>query len=207
MAVRFSVLHAGHCFAPQKHYFFVSGTNLCWRLSKSQCLVRPEWLGKLIKIIHIIRSLTRDLQVVATRLNHYATTYPPIPRELSSSELCASETPLFSPCAQGSAGKPDAWPHGTPPVSLPGHVCVFVPIVAKQRLREHVPTATNKSKITVEGVLFYAVPFISKRSRFVMYISLSLLGNGWVHTIPRQRGTVSVVVFYAIPVYQRKIGD
>jgi hypothetical protein len=30
---------------PQKHYFYVSGTHFCYRLSKPQGLVRPEGLG------------------------------------------------------------------------------------------------------------------------------------------------------------------
>jgi hypothetical protein len=33
--------------APQKHYFSVSGTHFCQRLSKPQGLVRLEVLGKL----------------------------------------------------------------------------------------------------------------------------------------------------------------
>jgi hypothetical protein len=48
---------------PQKHYFCVSDTHFCYRLSKLQDLVRPEGLGKLKKkiIIHLIGSRTRDL--------------------------------------------------------------------------------------------------------------------------------------------------
>jgi hypothetical protein len=45
-----SPTHRPH-FAPQKHhYFYVSGTNFCSRLSKLQGLVRLEGLGKLKKI-------------------------------------------------------------------------------------------------------------------------------------------------------------
>jgi hypothetical protein len=61
MAVRLSALRTGRCFTSQKHYFYVSGTHL--RLSKPQDLVRPEGLGNLIKIIHLIGSRTRDLTV------------------------------------------------------------------------------------------------------------------------------------------------
>jgi hypothetical protein len=63
MAVRLSALRTGHCFTPQKHYFYASGTHFCWKLSKPQGLVRPEGFGKLIKIIHLIESRTRDLPV------------------------------------------------------------------------------------------------------------------------------------------------
>jgi hypothetical protein len=63
MAVRLSALHTGNCFTPQKHYFYASGTHFCQRLSKHQDLVRPEGLGKLIKIIHLIGSRTHDLPV------------------------------------------------------------------------------------------------------------------------------------------------
>jgi hypothetical protein len=45
---------------PQK-YFSVSGTHLCSSMSKPQGLVRPEGLRKLIKIIHLIGSQTRNL--------------------------------------------------------------------------------------------------------------------------------------------------
>jgi hypothetical protein len=40
-----SLTHPPH-FTPQKHYFNVSGTHYCQRLSKSQGLERPEGLGK-----------------------------------------------------------------------------------------------------------------------------------------------------------------
>jgi hypothetical protein len=63
MAVRLSVLRAGRCFTPLKHYFYASGTHFCYRLSKPQGLVRLEGLGKLIKIIHLIGSRTCDLPV------------------------------------------------------------------------------------------------------------------------------------------------
>jgi hypothetical protein len=63
MAVRLSALRAGHCFTPQKHYFYASGIHFCSRLSKPQGLVRPEGLGKLKKSIHLIGSPTRDLPV------------------------------------------------------------------------------------------------------------------------------------------------
>jgi hypothetical protein len=34
-------------YTPQKHYFSASGNYFCYRLSKSQGLVRPERLGQL----------------------------------------------------------------------------------------------------------------------------------------------------------------
>jgi hypothetical protein len=56
MAVRLSALRASRCLTPQKHYFYASGTHFCKRLSKPQGLLRPEGLGKLIKIIHLVGS-------------------------------------------------------------------------------------------------------------------------------------------------------
>jgi hypothetical protein len=46
---------------PQKHYFSVSGTHFCYRLSEPQGLVRLEGFGKLEKFIHLIGCRTRDL--------------------------------------------------------------------------------------------------------------------------------------------------
>jgi hypothetical protein len=63
MAVRLSALRTGRCFTPQKHYFYASDTHFCKRLSKPQGLMGPEGLGKLIKIIPLIGSRTRDLPV------------------------------------------------------------------------------------------------------------------------------------------------
>jgi hypothetical protein len=56
MAVRLSALRADHRFALQKYYFSAFGINICQRLSKFQGPVRPERLGKLVKIIHHVRS-------------------------------------------------------------------------------------------------------------------------------------------------------
>jgi hypothetical protein len=67
MAVRLSALRTGRCFTPQKHYLYVSGTHFCYRLSKPQGLARPEGLGKLIKIIHLIGYRTRDLLMYNTQ--------------------------------------------------------------------------------------------------------------------------------------------
>jgi hypothetical protein len=61
MAVGLSSLRADRRFTPQKHYVSASGTHFCWKLSKPQALVRPEELGKSIKIIHLIGSRSRDL--------------------------------------------------------------------------------------------------------------------------------------------------
>jgi hypothetical protein len=46
---------------PQKHYLSASGTHFCERLSEPQGLVRPEGLGKLNKLIHLIESGTLNL--------------------------------------------------------------------------------------------------------------------------------------------------
>jgi hypothetical protein len=45
----------------QRHYFSASGTHFCQRLSKLQGVVRPEGLGELEKLIHLIGSRTSDL--------------------------------------------------------------------------------------------------------------------------------------------------
>jgi hypothetical protein len=47
-------------FTPQKHYFYVSGTQFCLRLGKPQGLVQLERLAKL-KTIHPVGPQTRDL--------------------------------------------------------------------------------------------------------------------------------------------------
>jgi hypothetical protein len=52
--------HQPH-FTPQKHYFSVSGTHFCQRLSEPQGLVWPEGLGKFKKFIHFIRFQTCNL--------------------------------------------------------------------------------------------------------------------------------------------------
>jgi hypothetical protein len=51
--------HRPH-FTPQEHYFSISGTHFCSRLSEPQGLVRPEGLGKLKTCIHLIGSRTSD---------------------------------------------------------------------------------------------------------------------------------------------------
>jgi hypothetical protein len=63
MAVRLSALRTGRCSTLPEHYFYASGIHFCYRLSKPQGLMRPEGLGNLIKIIHLIGSRTRDLPV------------------------------------------------------------------------------------------------------------------------------------------------
>jgi hypothetical protein len=73
MAVRLSALRTGHCFTPQKHYFYASGTHFFQRLSKPQGLMRPEVLGKLIKIILLFGLEPATFQFVTWRLNHHDT--------------------------------------------------------------------------------------------------------------------------------------
>jgi hypothetical protein len=51
---------------PQKYYISASGTHLCYRLSKSQDLVRLKGLGKLKKFIHLIGSRPRYLPAFST---------------------------------------------------------------------------------------------------------------------------------------------
>jgi hypothetical protein len=51
---------------PQKHYFSAFGIHFCYRLSKPECLERPDWLGKLKKN-SFMRSRTRNLQACSMR--------------------------------------------------------------------------------------------------------------------------------------------
>jgi hypothetical protein len=61
MALRLSAPRSGGLYTPQKRYFSASCTHFCYRLSIVRGLVRPQGLSKLIKIIHLIVSRTRDL--------------------------------------------------------------------------------------------------------------------------------------------------
>jgi hypothetical protein len=51
MAVRLSALWADRYLTPQKHNISVSGNDICYRQNTLAGLLRPEGLGKLIKII------------------------------------------------------------------------------------------------------------------------------------------------------------
>jgi hypothetical protein len=55
-----SLMHCP-CSAPQKHYFYASGTHFCWTLTKPDGLVLLEGLGKLKTFLHLIGSRTHDL--------------------------------------------------------------------------------------------------------------------------------------------------
>jgi hypothetical protein len=94
-----------------------------------------------------------------------------------------------------------------PSISLCVCKCI-PPIVARQRLGEvypsfharqllgkHVPAATNTSnnRRTVGHVS--------------LCIPLSLLGNNAVKTLPRQRRIVGGVIFYAVRVVPKEVGD
>jgi hypothetical protein len=57
-----SASRAGRRFTPQKLYFSASGTHFCQMPSKPQGLMRQEGLGKLIKIVHIIKFRSRDFR-------------------------------------------------------------------------------------------------------------------------------------------------
>jgi hypothetical protein len=74
--------------------------------------------------------------------------------------------------------------------------------VARQRLGEHIPAATNTQQYKiVECVVFYAVHVVSNDNLWVcLFIPLPLLGNGSVNTFQRQRRIVRGVVFYKVRV-------
>jgi hypothetical protein len=72
MAVRLSALRTVTRTIPHKHYFSVSGTHFCSRLSKPEGLVQPEGLGKFKKLIYLIGSRISDLpacSIVPQRLS------------------------------------------------------------------------------------------------------------------------------------------
>jgi hypothetical protein len=58
MAVRLSASRTSRALLPRT--FSAFGTHFCYRLSKPKGLVRPEVLGKLKKVIHLVGSRTRD---------------------------------------------------------------------------------------------------------------------------------------------------
>jgi hypothetical protein len=81
------------------------------------------------------------------------------------------------------------------------------PIVARQRLGEHVLEATNtrNNRRIVGLVVFYAARVVWKESLWVcLCIPVSFLGNGSVDTFPRQRRIVEGVVFYAVRVVSKE---
>jgi hypothetical protein len=51
-----TTLHVDRRFTAPKHCFSASGTHFCSKLSKPQCVVQLEGLGKVIKLIHFIGS-------------------------------------------------------------------------------------------------------------------------------------------------------
>jgi hypothetical protein len=59
-----------------RHHFSASGTHFCQRISEAQCLLRPEGLAKLKKLIHLIWSRTRVLPLVAWYLYHHVIACP-----------------------------------------------------------------------------------------------------------------------------------
>jgi hypothetical protein len=87
-------------------------------------------------------------------------------------------------------------------------VCLCVPplIVARQRLGRHVPVATNtrnNSRIP-GGAVFYTVRVVWKESLWVcLCMPPSLLGNGTVNTLLRQRRIVRGVVSCAVCVVSK----
>jgi hypothetical protein len=88
-------------------------------------------------------------------------------------------------------------------------VCMYVhlPIVARQRLGEHVPVAKNiHNNITIVGrVVFCGIRVLSNEILWVcLYIFLSLLGNGSVNMFPHQRKIVGSVVLYVVCVVSKE---
>jgi hypothetical protein len=95
-----------------------------------------------------------------------------------------------------------------PSISLCVYMCIL-PIVARQRLGKHVPSATSTCNNTriIERIIFCAVRFLSKESLLVsLCIPVLLLGNNSVNKFPRQRTIVGGVVFYGSMSYQRQVG-
>jgi hypothetical protein len=93
----------------------------------------------------------------------------------------------------------------------PSHqsMCLFVypTIFARQRLRKHVPAATNtrNNRRIIRGVVLYWIRIVSNECLWVcLCIPLSLLSNGSVNTFPQQRKIVGGVVFYAARVLSKE---
>jgi hypothetical protein len=61
MTVRLSALRTGRALLPRNIIFLLLVLIYVKGLSKPQCLVRPEGLGKLKKIFNLIRSRNRGL--------------------------------------------------------------------------------------------------------------------------------------------------
>jgi hypothetical protein len=82
------------------------------------------------------------------------------------------------------------------------------PIIAKQRLGKHVPAATNtRINRKIVGHIFCVVRVVSKESMWVcLCILLSLLGNGSINTLSRQRRIVGGGVFCVVRVVSKGNG-
>jgi hypothetical protein len=94
----------------------------------------------------------------------------------------------------------------------PSHqsVClhVYLPVVARQRLEKHVPTATNASNDReLLDSPFSAFPVVSKENLWVcLCIPLLLLGNSSVNTLPQQQELFEASFFVRSMSYQKKVG-
>jgi hypothetical protein len=120
MAVRLSALRIGRCFTPQKHYFHASGTYFCLRLSKPQGPVRPEGLGKLIKIIHLIRSsypvlIRRWRQCIRSKCPHHYSHSRPGRERIWNSETIGRclDCPVVVVCCERTGGSNTWTPCGS----------------------------------------------------------------------------------------------
>jgi hypothetical protein len=98
----------------------------------------------------------------------------------------------------------DTWAHlnGGLHKSLPSvcvSVCVSHPIVARQQIGKHFPTAKNtRNNRSVGRVVFYAVRVVIKESLWACLCNpLSLLGNGSIDTFTRQQILCGVFLYAA----------
>jgi hypothetical protein len=68
-----------------------------------------------------------------------------------------------------------------------------------------VDTNTRNNRKFVGSIVFYTIRVVSKESLWVcLCIPLSLLGNGSVNTLPRQRRIVGDVVLYTFHVVSKE---
>jgi hypothetical protein len=93
------------------------------------------------------------------------------------------------------------------PISTVYFINPFPLIVAGQRLRKHVTAGTNTYNHirTVGRVVFYTVRVVPRGESVGLFVyPLSLLGNGSLSFVPRQRRIVGDVVFYGVRIIKRE---
>jgi hypothetical protein len=86
MEVRLSASRTDRAILLRNIFISVSGTHFCWTLSKTRGRVRLEGLCKLIKIIHLAGSRTRDIPEGIRRTGYYECCH--LPRYSAKWSVC-----------------------------------------------------------------------------------------------------------------------